>query len=54
MSRKAGDANPSLLCPLLPSFSLCRTLHTGTVEDFMELLLTEGAVGCEGLIVMHT
>ena len=41
MSRKAGDANPSLLCPLLHGFSLRRTLHTGTAEEFMELLLGE-------------
>lgn len=54
MSRKAGDANPSLLCPLLRSFSLCRTLHAGTEEEFMELLLRERPVGCEGLVVMHT
>lgn len=56
MSRKAGDVNPSLLCPLLHSFSLCRTLHTGAEEEFMELREreTEGPVGCEGLLVMNT
>ena len=41
MSRKAGDANPSPLCPLLHSYSLRRTLHAGTVEEFTEPLLRE-------------
>lgn len=32
MSRKAGDANPSPLCPLLHSSSYCGTLHRDTCE----------------------
>lgn len=53
---EGGGTNPSLLCPRQRGFGLCRTLHAGTVEKFMKLmlLLKGGPVGCEGLSYAHT